>query len=62
MQMLSTHRANYKLEVGTWHATCRECGYRVSNPARRRAAAIYREHIKATSGRAPVARLRARVN
>jgi hypothetical protein len=32
--------------MGIWHATCRQCGYRVSDPIRRRAAAIYREHIK----------------
>lgn len=45
----SAHRANYTLERGTWHATCRECGFRVSDPDRRRAAAIYREHIKETN-------------
>ena len=43
------HRANYTLELGIWHATCRECGHRVSDPVRRRAAGIYREHIKQTN-------------
>lgn len=42
----SAHRANYTLEMGTWHATCKECGFRVSDADRRRAAAVYREHIK----------------
>ena len=43
----SAHRANYTLELGVWHATCRECGFKVSDPARRRAAAVYRAHIQA---------------
>ena len=43
----SAHRASYTLEMGVWYATCRECGYKVSDPARRRAAAVYRGHIVA---------------
>jgi hypothetical protein len=46
----SAHRASYTLELGIWHATCSECGYSVSDPARQRAAAIYRGHIKETNG------------
>ena len=45
----SAHRANYTLERGTWHATCRECGFRVSDADRRRAATVYREHIRETN-------------
>lgn len=43
---VSVHRANYTLELGVWYATCKVCGFRVSDPVRRRAAAVYREHIK----------------
>lgn len=43
----SAHRASYTLELGVWHATCRECGFRVSDPVRRRAASVYRVHIQA---------------
>ncbi len=49
----SEHRANYTLELGLWHARCRSCGYLVSDPLRRRAAAIYRHHIKETNGLGP---------
>jgi hypothetical protein len=48
------HRAAYTLELGIWHATCRECGFRVSNADRRRAAASYRQHIKAATLQAGV--------
>jgi hypothetical protein len=43
------HRANYTLELGVWHATCKVCGHGVSDPIRRQAAAIYRRHIRETS-------------
>lgn len=42
----SEHRANYTLERGVWHATCKLCGYQVSDFTRQRAAASYREHIR----------------
>ena len=42
----SEHRANYTLERGVWFATCKLCGFQVSDPVRQRAATIYREHIK----------------
>ena len=42
----SEHRADYTLERGIWHATCKACGYRVSDVTRQRAAGAYREHIK----------------
>jgi hypothetical protein len=42
----SEHRADYTLERGVWHATCKACGHRVSDVTRQRAAGAYREHIK----------------
>lgn len=36
--------------MGIWHATCKECGFRVSDAVRRRAAAVYRQHIKQMDG------------
>jgi hypothetical protein len=42
----SAHRANYTLSRGTWLATCKECGFTVQDGARRRAAALFRVHIK----------------
>ena len=44
------HLAHYVLERGTWRATCRLCGYSVKDPSRRRAAAIFRNHIRETLG------------
>jgi hypothetical protein len=44
-----THRAAYTLELGLWHATCRICDWRVVDPDRRRAAAQFRQHIRAAS-------------
>ena len=49
----SDHRAHYTLEYGVWHATCRVCGFQVSDPSRPRAAFSYREHIKAERSAAP---------
>ena len=46
----AVHRATYTLELGVWFATCKVCGHRVSDSNRRRAAGIYREHIKETNG------------
>jgi hypothetical protein len=40
------HRATYTLELGVWYATCNICGYRISDPVRRRTAAAYRSHIR----------------
>lgn len=40
------HRANYILEQGVWRATCRTCGYQVTDPIRRRAASVFRSHIR----------------
>ena len=44
------HRATYTLVRGVWHATCRVCGYQISDGNRQRAATCYREHIRATTG------------
>lgn len=41
------HRASYTLELGRWFATCRECGHRVDDKDRRRAASQFRQHIQA---------------
>jgi hypothetical protein len=37
-------RANYTLERGIWHATCRDCTWQTSDPNRRRAVAMFRLH------------------
>ena len=44
----SEHRADYTLERGVWHATCKACGFQVSDMTRQRAAGAYREHIRDT--------------
>lgn len=38
------HRAEYILERGIWRATCKVCGWGTSDPARRQAAALFRQH------------------
>jgi hypothetical protein len=40
------HRAAYVLERGIWRATCRECGFQVSDAQRRQAATQFRMHIQ----------------
>jgi len=39
-------RAAYILERGAWRATCRDCGWHITDPSRRRAAALFRLHHK----------------
>ena len=47
----SSHlRATYSFELGTWKATCRACGWQVSDPNRRRAVSRYRLHHKDLAG------------
>jgi hypothetical protein len=46
------HRGIYTLELGYWHATCRLCDWTVIDKDRRRAAAQFRQHIRATSDEA----------
>lgn len=48
------HRANYVLEQGTWRATCQVCGYYVTDPMRRRAASLFRTHIRGAKEAAEV--------
>lgn len=45
--MTTTHRADYVRERGIWQATCRACGFRVSDMLRSRAATQFRVHIRA---------------
>jgi hypothetical protein len=40
------HRATYILEMGVWRAACRACGYTTTDPNRRRAASVFRNHIR----------------
>jgi hypothetical protein len=40
------HHAYYILERGVWRATCRLCGHTITDPGRRRAAALFRNHIR----------------
>jgi hypothetical protein len=40
------HRAMYILERGQWRATCRACGYTLTDPRRRQAASLFRNHIR----------------
>ena len=44
--MRTEHRADYLRERGTWHATCRACGFQTSDPLRNRAATQFRSHIR----------------
>ena len=44
---MTDHRASYILERGLWRATCRACGWQVSDEQRRRACAMFRSHITA---------------
>jgi hypothetical protein len=43
------HRAIYTLEMGVWRATCRACGHSETDPSRRRAASVFRNHIRNAS-------------
>ena len=42
----TAHRGTYILEFGVWRATCKECGWAVTDPQRRQAAALFRRHIR----------------
>ena len=41
-----THRALYTLEKGAWYATCKTCGFRISDSVRGRTATAFRNHIR----------------
>lgn len=43
------HRADYILERGVWRARCRLCSWEVSDPTRRQAASLFRQHIRAAA-------------
>jgi hypothetical protein len=47
----AAHRADYVLDRGVWKATCRVCGFKLSDPDRRQVASQFRQHIR---DRAPV--------
>ena len=51
------HRALYRLEYGVWWARCRVCDWAVSDADRRRAAAVYRQHLSDMATRASVAEM-----
>jgi uncharacterized protein YjbI with pentapeptide repeats len=40
------HRGDYVLDRGEWVATCRRCGFRVSDSDRRQVASQFRTHIR----------------
>jgi hypothetical protein len=40
------HRADYLFDRGEWRGTCRLCGFKVSDTARRQAASQFRAHIR----------------
>lgn len=40
------HHASYMLVDGMWIATCRDCGFQVSEARRQRAAGSFRHHIR----------------
>jgi hypothetical protein len=41
------HRADYILERGIWHVTCRVCGWQDEGPVRRQLASLFRFHLRA---------------
>jgi hypothetical protein len=47
MKVPDRHHAVYTFERSVWKARCRLCGCEVSNPDRRQAAAMFRQHIRA---------------
>jgi hypothetical protein len=47
------HRATYILEHGMWRAACRACDYSVTDNSRRRAATVFRRHIREMQLMAP---------
>jgi hypothetical protein len=49
------HRATYTFEMGVWRATCRVCGYSVTESRRSRAASQFRNHIRDSSAHASAA-------
>jgi hypothetical protein len=38
------HRADYVLERGVWHVTCRVCGWQAESRVRRQIASMFRFH------------------
>jgi hypothetical protein len=40
------HRGDYVLDRGEWVATCRLCGFKVSDVDRRQVASQFRTHIR----------------
>ena len=52
------HRALYRLEYGVWWARCRVCDWAVSDADRRRAAAVYRQHLTDMATKDSVAEVR----
>jgi hypothetical protein len=40
------HRPDYILERGIWRVTCRDCGWKATDPARRILASRFRFHVQ----------------
>ncbi|MGH9127205.1 MAG: hypothetical protein ACRDZ8_21155 [Acidimicrobiales bacterium] len=47
------HRATYILERGTWHVTCRGCGWHASGAVRRQLASLFRFHLRVPARETP---------
>lgn len=41
------HRADYILERGVWRVSCRVCGWKATDPERRKLASRFRFHLHA---------------
>jgi hypothetical protein len=40
------HRADYTLERGVWHVSCRMCGWRAEGSVRRQLSSMFRFHLR----------------
>jgi hypothetical protein len=47
------HHASYIFERGVWRATCRLCGHTITDPGRRQAATLFRNHIRDAARNGP---------
>jgi hypothetical protein len=47
------HRADYILERGVWHVSCRTCGWQAHDRARRQLASLFRFHLRSAAALPP---------